>query len=670
MQLSVGDVFKSKNEAQNAIRMYAVDNNFNFETTDSTPKKYTIQCKERRSHGCDAIITAALRKKDNMFVIKKLKNMHNCPQQSSCSIQSSSRYIADELRDMPDVLETRVGQIINRISLRRGIKIGYLAAWRAKQEVLGEEVGEESAVEESLLNAIAENKYLNPEDITRASNFKQVLSSWVEQGYNLPVEQGFIRRVVKTLSAFDTSGPGLDTLFYASSLSLHVYKYSRPIIELSCYQRHNEIREHAGYAFVATSYDAFDTPYILSIFCVPEYCPRKEGWIGFIKELLAVIDTGVLLMDWEDSHSTVEEIQKEIQKKNGLSMGGGNGLGSSGGSSRGSSSSRGSEGGGGEGPWSGHFDIEESIRAGELDGLAAGGNRVSLFLRTRSLCKEIFATYPCPSTIGLIWSLCNSPDLATFMMYYRKVKAKNVPSLLSLLSSLPTSMWAKYLCGFPLYNKNNTSAAELESIQEMFTLSLVDTLCMGIKMICDNAVKKKETIAHSELASKKATDRARFGDAINKAMDINVSKAGNYEVDVGRAPGGVCKASWIDPRKLSDEEEQGQGIVYAGGNLRFYVDLRLRVCSCMKFQEMSYPCSHACALIAKIGGHPYAYIDEIYSVDTLTQMFKPASMRCIVNEPIRGTEERRRVAAPLKRGLAGFEEEEFSCLEYKENMPR
>ncbi|KAI5181868.1 hypothetical protein NEOKW01_2024 [Nematocida sp. AWRm80] len=657
MQLTVGDVFKSKNEAQNAIRMYAVDNNFNFETTDSTPKKYTIQCKERRAHGCDAIITAALRKKDNLFVIKKLRNMHNCPQQPSCFVQSSTKYIADELRDMVDVQETRVGLLINRISSRRGIKIGYYAAWQAKRDALGIEVNEENALEECLKSVVAENRHINPEDIEVICNMKSEIEKWKEtEGYTVPEERGFIKRVINPVGLFDTADDKIDTLFYTSHASLHVYKHSRQLVEMYCYERYNDLREQAGYMYFAMGYDAFDTPYIISILCTPEYCSRKEGWMYFVKELLKVIDQGVLLMDWEGCHLTIEELEKEIQQANGKT--------------------RQTE----VPEWTGHFDIEESIRTGELDHLNAPQTKVSLFLRTRSLCKEIYSTHLCATSIGLVWSLCNSPDLATFQMYYKKVKSMNVPSLLSLLTSLPTHLWAKYLSEYPLYNKNNTIFIEIDNIYTMLTLSLMDTLCMTIKIVCDNSIRKKELLAHLELSTKKTTDQSRFGDSINKAMEINISKAQEYEVDVGRTPGVICKSSWIDPRKLNDDEEHGQGIVYVN-NLRFYVDLRLKVCSCMKFQEMNYPCSHACALIFKIGGHPYSYIHEMYSIDTLAQMYKSITTRCIVNEPIRGTEERRKApvtstAVPSgilpkpKKMLTSFETDEFSASEYKENLVR
>ncbi|OAG31928.1 hypothetical protein NEDG_00403 [Nematocida displodere] len=645
MQLSVGDVFKSKNEAQNAIRMYSVDNNFGFETTDSTPKKYTIQCKERRTHGCDAIITTALRKKDNMFVIKKLKNTHNCPQQSSCLVQSSSRYIADELRDMEDIRDTRIGQLINRISARRGIKIGYFAAWKAREDVLENSVDEETAQEECLKTAMYENRALNPDDVTICCNMKEKIEEWKEAGYVLPEERGFIRKIIRTIGPFDIAGSRADTLFYLSHLSQHVYKHSRKVIELSCHERYNEFREHAGYAYMAMCYDAFDSPYILAMAYTPEYCPRKEGWVFFAKELLQCIDQGVLMMDWEGDHSLIGELEKEVQKKNGKITFEENN------------------------PWAGHFDIAESIRSRDLESFDAEKTKACLFIRTRSLCREIFSTHSCPNAISQVWSLCNSPDLATFQVYYKKVKALNVPSLLSLLSSLPTHLWAKYLTPYPLYNKNNSIVTEIETVHAMLTLSPVDSMCMILKIVSDNALKKKELISHSELTTKKNTDRARFGDSINRSMERNIAKGQSYEVDVGRTPEGLSRTSWIDPRRLNDEEEHGQGIVYSG-NLRFYVDLRLRVCSCMKFQEMNYPCSHACALITKIGSHPYAYIDEIYSVDTLTHMYKPLSNRCIVNEPIRGTEEKRRGPGRPRKGIMGYETEEFSCQEHKENMAR
>lgn len=654
MQLSVGDVFKSKNEAQNAIRMYAIDNSFNFETTDSTPKKYTIQCKERRTHGCDAVITAALRKKDNMFVIKKLKNAHNCPQQNTYNIQSSGRYIADEIREMENVEDTRIGQIINRISSRRGIKIGYYAAWKAKKNVLNYEIDEEASQEECLKSVVEENRYINPDDTVIITNMKEE----IERRRESQAEEesiGCIRQVIRSIGPLDTAGSRLDTLFYASNLSIHVYSNSRQIIDLTVHERFNELREHAGYAYIAMGYDAFDTPYILSMCYVPEYSPKKEGWIFFIRELLKIISKGVLLIDWEGCHSTIEEIEGLIREKNSRD------------NSEYISTAR-------DNPWKGYFDIEEAIRTGEIGREEdRKNNRVSLFIRTRSLCRSIFSTHSVSASISLVWSLCNSPDLPTFQLYYKKVKGLGVPSLLSLLSSLPTRLWAKYLCDFPLFGKNNSVPVEIDGVISMLTLSPIDALCMVIKIISDNALKKKEIVSHAELTTKKITDRARFGESVNWAVDVNLVKSQSYEVDIGRAPGDLCRSSWVDPRRLSDEEEHKQGVIYSG-NLKFYVDLRLRVCSCMKFQEMNLPCSHACALITKLGGHCNGYIDEIYSIDTLMLMYKPFTTRCIVAEPIKGTEERRR--AQNKTGIntgkrpAGYEMEEFADYEHKENLVR
>jgi len=644
MQLSVGDVFKSKNEAQNAIRMYAVDNSFNFETTDSTPKKYTIQCKERRAYRCDAIVTAALRKKDNMFVIKKLKNSHNCPQQAACTVQSSARYIADELREMPDIVEARIGQLINRISLRRGIKIGYFAAWKARKDALDEEVDEEKAQEECLKSVIQENRHLNPGDVGVTCNMKKKIGEWEGEGYRAEDDSGYIKKAVRVLGYLDTAGSQIDAMFWASSTSLYVYRHSRQIVELVCHRRYNESGEPAGYAYLGICNDAFDSPYLLCVCYVPEYCSRKEGWVYFVKELLEVVDQGVFMVDWEGSRSLIEELEKEIEKKNEKIFGG---------------EERG---------WRGHSDIEEAVRLGELDSVDVERPKCRLFIRTRSLCKEIFSTHSCSASIGLVWSLCNSPDLATFQMYYKKIRAQNEPALISLLSSLPVHLWAKYQLSYPLYNKNNSNISEIDSLGGIFTLTLADSICMVLKVVYDNVMKKKEVIAHAELSSKKSAERTRFGESLNRAMEINALKSQCYEVDVGRTPGALSKSSWIDPRKLNDEEEHGQGIVYSG-NLRFYVDLRLRVCSCMKFQEMGYPCSHACALITKIGGNSYMYVDDIYSVDTLTQMYKTAGAKCIVNEPIRGTEEKRKYFNEKpKKEDGGCDGEEFLAIEQKENI--
>lgn len=658
MQLSVGDVFKTKNEAQNAIRMYAVDNKFGFETTDSTPKKYTIQCKERRGYGCDAIVTAALRKKDNMFVIKKLKNTHNCPQQSSCSVQSSARYIADEVRDMPDVGDARIGLLINRISSRRGIKIGYHAAWKARQDVLNgtSPTEDDGAESEACLRAVVEeNQLLNPDDITVCHNMKTVISSWGKDESQNEREPRGIFSAVLPLSQLDTASSRNDTLFYLSSLARQAYAYSKKIIEISCHERYNDIRERTGYTYLAICHDAFDSPYILAMACVPEYARKKEGWMYFTEELLKHVGEGVLLFDWSRDLSTLLALEGILRKSQGIF------------SAFGESS----------GFASANFcpldhlwcedEIEEEIRNGTFSPAADAASRVRLFIHTRSLCREIFTLCPCSSTVSLVWSLCNSPDEDTFQMYLKKVQALEKKQVAEFLASVPTHLWARYLLDRPLYNKNNTASPDIDAVSGMLTLSPPDALCVLLKVLSDHATEKKEMVAHAEASTKKVTDKTKVGEAVARAMERNIAKAQTYDVDVGRTPGGICQATWIDPRKLNEEEECGQGIVYVGSH-RFYVDLRLRVCSCIKFQEMEFPCSHACAIVLKMGGQPYAYIGDTHSLETLSKTYRGSSVKCIVNEPVRGTEEKRRGPGRPKK-VQGCETDDLAYQqEHKENI--
>lgn len=624
MQLSVGDTFKSKKEAQNAIRMYAVDNNFTFETTDSTPKKYTIQCKERRTHGCDAIITAALRKKDNLFIIKKLKNTHNCPQLSSCGVQSSSRYIADELRDMGNVEnETKVGQLINRISARRGIKIGYFTAWKAKEEVLGREVDESEAAPKSVREIVEEHLSLNPMDVGITCNMKAQIEEWAREGrYRAKEPEGRISHVINCIGPLDTADSGIDTVFIACHASLAAYEHSRKVVEIQCYSRYNELKEHSGLGFLAIGHDAFDSPYIMAVCYTPEYCAQTAGWLYFVKELLKVVDEGVLLVDYE--RDVVEEIEREIQQTRGAGH-------------------EEEDAATWENP-----EIEEAIEKGELDHLGARPRRkqICLFLRTRSLCKHIFYTTESADPIALVWSLCNSPDRDSFDAHYKKLEQFADGKVLSTLSAIPPHLWVKCLAKYhPLYGKNNAISADIEHVPGMFSLPIHDSICTAIKLIHDNVARKREVVSQSELTVKKATDKTRYGEEMNRMMERNVAKSQSYEVDVGRTPGGMCEEPWIDPRKLNDDEGQTHGVVRYGG-FRFYVDLRLGVCSCTRFQEMRLPCSHACALILKVGGHPYAHIGEIYAIDTLGRMFRER-VQCIVNEPIRCVEEK---APAAKRG--------------------
>lgn len=133
--LSVNDNFPSRKEAEEAMVSYAVNNNFNY-SLEETPKSISVLCKGREEFGCEAKIVAMLRKKDDVFVVKKIKLSHKCP---SLTLQygSTNEMVKAEIRKAIGNAALRIGEVIP-ILANLNIKVGYFSVWKAMRSGVDE----------------------------------------------------------------------------------------------------------------------------------------------------------------------------------------------------------------------------------------------------------------------------------------------------------------------------------------------------------------------------------------------------------------------------------------------------------------------------------------------------------------------------------------------------
>ncbi|KAF7682508.1 hypothetical protein TCON_2268 [Astathelohania contejeani] len=238
MLLSINDTFASKQEVIDAIQSYAAANRFNYQLEDSSDKYYALCCKGKNEFNCDAVISASLRKKDGLFVIKKIKLVHKCPPEiHQTNNLSSIEFLQSEINRATGNKSHRIGEIVSLLS-KRNIKVGYFTVWNALHQ--------------------------NIEDITSENqeNTKMIDKTAMA-----------LSDLLNEFLSINESAVGVSTrnMFY---ISFPEYlRFTRNVLEIKIFERKIEHRT-MGEVIYSVVYDAIDTPQIFS-FLVSER--RREG---------------------------------------------------------------------------------------------------------------------------------------------------------------------------------------------------------------------------------------------------------------------------------------------------------------------------------------------------------------------------------------------------------
>lgn len=126
--LEINSTFQTKEELINAITNFVNQQSFNGDIVE-TDKQYTIACKGRSEFKCDAHIHALYRKKDNMFVIKRIRMNHKCPSEIQQNIPTNE-FIKREIENFGNL---KISELVTLFS-KKGLKMSYLTIYKAVYE--------------------------------------------------------------------------------------------------------------------------------------------------------------------------------------------------------------------------------------------------------------------------------------------------------------------------------------------------------------------------------------------------------------------------------------------------------------------------------------------------------------------------------------------------------
>lgn len=129
--LSVNDVFYSREDAEEAMASCAAENGLSYDV-ERTPRAVALSCRGRGEFGCEAKIAAILRKKDGVFVVKRMKLVHKCPAVTH-QYSSSNEMVRVEIQKAIGDAHVRVGEVVS-ILANMNIRVGYLSVWKAMRD--------------------------------------------------------------------------------------------------------------------------------------------------------------------------------------------------------------------------------------------------------------------------------------------------------------------------------------------------------------------------------------------------------------------------------------------------------------------------------------------------------------------------------------------------------
>lgn len=96
MLISTNDTYKNLDDLKKAIIEYIDTQPHNYDH-NTYKKLYSATCIGYKDFGCDAIVQCILRKKDNLWVIKKIRTQHKCP--SEIHVLGIGNYMYKQIKE-------------------------------------------------------------------------------------------------------------------------------------------------------------------------------------------------------------------------------------------------------------------------------------------------------------------------------------------------------------------------------------------------------------------------------------------------------------------------------------------------------------------------------------------------------------------------------------------
>lgn len=245
MEIHLNDTFQTLTDLIEATKTYTENQTTKFNPPIIKPKLFTQTCIGRKDFQCEAFVQAILRKKDSLWVVKKIKSVHKCPAEiHNLGIEN---YIISKI-DNKNVFLPRIGKMMGELETK-GLNVGYNGVFNAYKK-------------------LSTNSHLfvneKTDDNVDIRNLKDTsIESYIEELNIYNKKEWFIKA---------------DSYFFFLQFS-ELKKLCRNVIEIKA------IEKNDGWVVYAILYDPHDFPIIYS-FLVSDEKDLKES----ISELLANID--------------------------------------------------------------------------------------------------------------------------------------------------------------------------------------------------------------------------------------------------------------------------------------------------------------------------------------------------------------------------------------------
>lgn len=476
--MKLNDKFKTKDEAIATIKEELKKENFTHDEIVITTKTITFPCIGKKEFHCDAIVHLFFKKKEDCFIIKKLKLNHKCPP----DLKDGVNYLSTEIEKCVNN-QMRIGEIVLFLN-RKGLKVGY------------------SNVYKFIHKDVASNNI-------HADNHTQHM---LEKSYNF--NEGLYSTFVREFLMLNSHCSGMSdnsSIFLIFPCLQHV----RNILEIKITKRKDD-----GFIMFCLCFDPHDTPIILA-FCVSDEKNMEKAFSNFKSMLKPHIPANIVfLCELKDCFLLKNEI---------------------------------------------------------------------FFIKTRSICKEIYSRTKDRNLIVKVWDFCNSnteyeeiPILNELINEYNIEIGENKKEIIDVNKENNPNFSKNYLISLKNYRRIDLTLFGLENLSDP-DLDMLYFNFMGDTLEVTNIITK--LISENNLSKRKK--ETSFGENIKSKINRKIDIQFNVE-------------------ELADSHN-----VIIGSEV-YNISLNDIFCTCGFFQEWGCPCTHALLLIKYLELNPTNFVSSMF----------------------------------------------------------
>ncbi|KAM0687026.1 hypothetical protein COBT_001741 [Conglomerata obtusa] len=565
--ISVNDTFKSITDLDKTLQSHITTLPTRYNLPIITPKLYTVTCIGKRDFQCDALIQAILRKKDALWVIKKIKQQHRCP----LEIHSvgCETYIFRRVNEIVEVKEDvqRVGMVVKMLE-GRGMRVGYEGVFHAykrmaemvfagkKSKDINDSTKENECNKENIMNNITDSNEVN-----KNNNFIK-LSELKKKPYEMFIHE------FKSLNNKEIKIKANENIIFVEFIELK--KLCRNVIEIKV------IEKNDGYVCYAILFDPHDFPIIYS-FVVSEDKELKDtlkflfneindGYFNFIveynKEVLEILEE-LKIMYLVKTRDICKEVHKNEKDR----------------------------------------EIIETI-FGICNGLIQRKGGFEEISKKKKKIKHEEAVKPNNSSLEN-----NNREMEPFA--YDKIITL-IKSVISLDEERFIKGWesSSTSANKNYFNLQNMHEIDLDYIHSsVYSFGLLECF-NGIISLLQISDEKENFGMNVKMRIEKNKKIGKDLIIINNDKEI---------IDNKVLTKGAIKNNYKDDNNASNDNNNVSNVNSAnntptiftvcGEGKEYTVNLEKSTCTCGKFQRLLIPCVHACAVLE----NPFEYVSILYS---------------------------------------------------------